>query len=1033
MKALISFSMSKVAAMLIIIAILFGGGLYSGSSLKTENMPDVSFPIIIITTPYQASPQDVMNLVTKPIEDKIANIADLDMISSASSDNMSTVIVQFKQDGVDIDKKKQDLDSLMQEVFLPSKSGRPKVSTLGYASIPAYYLSVNAENDMTQSELDRIYEEELKPRFEAINGIDHIDSIGSRTSSLDIQLDADALIPYDMTLPYIAEAIQAALQNGSIGTVKLDGNTQIVRVKGDLDSIYNLENMEITAPSGQVLLLKDVSRITMISDSAFIARMDSMPAIGVHLYKSSAANAVEFSNETNALIAQWEQQYPDVQINKVFDSADEVNESISGLLQEGFIGVALASLMILLFLRNVRMTIIVLVSIPLSILITLMMMHAMNITLNIMSLGGMFIAVGRIVDDSIVVIESIYTNLQKAQKRNESVILLATKQVAMAISSSTFVTAGVFLPIAFVSGIIGGFFRPFALTVACALLASLLVALTVIPMLAKLMVLRGWKSDHSHELNDGKIVTFYERILKWCLSHRIKTMLLSTVMLIATIVLTIPNLAVTFLPDGQVTRQMNYSIKLPYETPFDSTNQLAQDIEAKMAAAKGADGKPLFTFVEALVGYDWSSERVPFAIEIITEVQENGDPAAVQEQYQTLIAADLPAGSKVIPGSLAGGSGYSGTDFSYVLYGSDQQAIEQAALLVEEKLKEFPEIKSVKTSLGDAKTELQIAVNGSAARVYGLSAEHIQATVGGWIARHELGDLRFDNVVYKTKIELAPEDKETIDSLGQLPIKTPAGGTVYLNEVAKLSKVLAPLALERERQKQMVKVTASIDSPDKAAISANVSAALDKLDLPSGVTTEVKGVSEDINEGFGQLFAAMAVAIAIVYLIMVLSFGNAGTPFAILFSLPLAVIGGLLGLLVTGESINITSLIGFMMLIGIVVTNAIVLLDYAQQLRKEGYTAREALIEAGKIRLRPIIMTAGATIAAMIPLALGFSHGTLISKGLAVVVIGGLITSTLLTLVVVPVVYEWIEAFKERFARIINRDKTRPTETTMKL
>ncbi|MBW7474707.1 efflux RND transporter permease subunit [Paenibacillus oenotherae] len=1033
MKALISFSMSKIAAMLIIIAILFGGGLYSGSSLKIENMPDVSFPIVMITTSYQASPQDVMNLVTKPIEDKIANIADLDTISSTSSDNMSAIIVQFKQDGVDIDKKKQDLESLVQEVYLPSKADRPKVSTLGYASIPAYYLSVNAEEGMTQSELDRIYEEELKPRFESIKGIDHIDSIGSRTSSLDIQLDANALIAYDMTLPYIAEAIQAALQNGSIGTVKLDGNTQIVRVKGDLDSVYNLENMEITAPAGQLLQLKDVSSIKMISDSPFVARLDNMPAIGVHLYKSSAANAVEFSNETNDLINEWTQKYPSLRINKIFDSADEVNESISGLLREGFIGIALASLMILLFLRNMRMTLIVLVSIPLSILITLMMMHAMNITLNVMSLGGMFIAVGRIVDDSIVVIESIYTNLQKAQKRNESVILLATKQVAMAISSSTFVTAGVFLPIAFVSGIIGGFFRPFALTVACALMTSLLVALTVIPMLAKLMVLREGKSVQTHEHNDGKMVTLYERILIWCLTNRIKTLLVSGLLLIVTIVATVPNLAITFLPDGQVTRQMNYSVKLPYETPFDSTNQLAKTIETKMAAAKGEDGKPLFNFVEALVGYDWSEERVPYAIEIITEVQENADPAAINDQYQAIIAADLPSGSKVIPGSLAGGSGYTATDFSYVLYGTEQQQLQQAAAMVESKLKEFPEMKSIKTSLGDAKTELQIAVDGPTARMHGLSTEQIQATVGGWIARHDLGDLRFDNVVYKTKIELAPRDKDTIELIGQLPIKTPSGGTVYLNEVAKLKKVLTPLALERESQKQMVKVTASIDSPDKAAVSARISEALDGLELPAGVTTELQGVTEDINEGFGQLFAAMAVAVAIVYLIMVLAFGNAGTPFAILFSLPLAVIGGLLGLFVANESINITSLIGFMMLIGIVVTNAIVLLDCAQQLRREGYTARNALIEAGKIRLRPIIMTAGATIAAMIPLALGFSHGTLISKGLAVVVIGGLITSTLLTLVVVPVVYEWIEAFKERMGRMFKRDKAKPTAATLKL
>ncbi|GIO14636.1 swarming motility protein SwrC [Cohnella xylanilytica] len=1026
MKGLISFAMNKVAAMVIIIIILLGAGLYSGNSLKKENMPDVSFPVVLVTTFYQASPQDVMNLVTKPIEDKIANVEDLKILSSTSSDSMSSIIAQFK-DGTDIDKKKQDLDSLVQEVALPSSAERPRVSTFGYASIPAYYLAVYAKDGMTQEELDRLYETELKPGFESIRGIDHIDSIGARTTTLDVQLNLETLNAYGLTPSYVADTLQGALAEGSIGTVELDGNKQIARVKGNLNSLYLLETLEINAPGGQVLLLKDLADVKAVSESAFIARLDDKPAIGINLYKASSANAVDFSDEANRLIEEWENKHPNIVFEKAYDSADEVNESISGLLREGLIGIALASLMILLFLRNVRMTLIVIVSIPLSILITLILLHYMNITLNIMSLGGMFIAVGRIVDDSIVVIESIYANLQRAQKRNESVVLYAVRQVAMAISSSTFVTAGVFLPIAFVSGIVGGFFRPFAFTVACALLASLLVALTVIPMMAKLMVLRGdAKHAHAEEHGSGKILTFYERILVWCLNHRIKTVLLSGALFVMTIFVTVPNLPVAFLPDSGTERQMNFSVKLPYETPFESTDQQAKQIEELLREAKDMKGQPAFTFVEALVGYDFGDERVPYAIEIVTEASENSDPEALKEQYEARIAALLPKGSVVLPGSLAGGSGYTSTDFSYALYGEDQQALEQAAALVKGKLREFPEIKEVKDSLGDAKTEVQISVNPLSARQFGLSPAQIRGAAAAFIAKQRLGDIRLDNVVYKMTVGLAPGDIDSLEKLGRMPLQSSTGETVLLRDVAKLTKEKAPLALQREKQKQLVKVTASIDSPNKAAISAKVSAELAELELPQGVATELQGVSEDIDESFSQLFAAMAVAVAIVYLILVLCFGNAGTPLAILFSLPLAVIGGLFGLLVARESINITSLIGFMMLIGIVVTNAIVLLDRAQQLRREGQSPRDALIEAGKVRLRPIIMTAGATIAAMIPLALGFSHGTLISKGLAVVVIGGLITSTLLTLVVVPVAYEWIETFKSKWGRRLSGRKPQP-------
>ncbi|MDF2714926.1 MAG: putative efflux system, partial [Paenibacillus sp.] len=331
------------------------------------------------------------------------------------------------------------------------------------------------------------------------------------------------------------------------------------------------------------------------------------------------------------------------------------------------------------------------------------------------------------------------------------------------------------------------------------------------------------------------------------------------------------------------------------------------------------------------------------------------------------------------------------------------------------------ELVDFKDTLQDAKTELKIIVDSAKARKFGLSSASIREAASAWIRKESLGDIKLDNVLFSTTIGLSQADKNSLEQIGKIQLRAANGSIVYLNEVAKIEEVQAPATLMREGRSQVVTVTASIDSPNKALVSANVTAALAGVELPGGVTREVKGVSEDIDESFSQLYMAMAVAIMIVYLVMVLAFGNAGAPFAILFSLPLAAIGGLLGLALTGESLNVTSMIGFMMLIGIVVTNAIVLIDRAQQLRKEGYTVRHALIEAGIVRLRPIIMTAGATIVAMLPLALGFSHGMMISKGLAVVVIGGLTTSTLLTLVVVPVIYEMIESFKARVGRLVHR------------
>jgi multidrug efflux pump subunit AcrB len=1021
MNQLTNFSMKNVAAVLIIIALLMGGGIYSASTLKVENLPNVSFPVVLITTTYPASPKDVMKEVTKPIEDKISNVEGIDTMTSTSSDNISSVIVQFTQ-GVDVDKKKQELESLVQDVKLPASADRPKASTFGFASIPAYYLAVYADNGMSQTELDKLYEDQIKPGLQGINGIDHIDSIGARETSLDIELDADALTSFGLTPTQVSTSLKNTLSNGAIGSVDFNGNTKVARVTGNIDSLFNLENMEIVAGNGSTIQLKQVAKIQAITDSDFIARLDNKPALGIHLYKTSNANAVDFSNETDALIKKWETTIPGITFKEVYNSAVQVKESVNGMLREGITGALLASLMILLFLRNVRMTLIVLVSIPLSIMITLLVIAQLGITLNTMTLGGIFIAVGRVVDDSIVVIENIYSSLQKAQDRNESVIKLATKQVSMAITSSTLATVGVFAPIGMVSGIVGELFRPFAITVACALIASLVVALTVIPMMAKLLVLRSDKIVHHDETKRSRIMTFYEKVLKWCLSHRIKTLLISGLLFVVSIGAIVPNLAVSFVPSSASERQMYFQIKLPYETSLNGTDQITKELEAMMREAKDSKGQPLFNFVEALVGYGGKTDQVAYMSEIFTEVNTQADPDQVKKDYKNLLLYELPKGSEVSPKSLAGGGGgISSTDFSYSLKGENQQLLDEASATIKQKLQEYPELSEVEDSLSDSKTQVQITVDQSKARSFGLTTAQVRETARGWIAKDQLGDIQFDNVTYTTTIQMSKADKNSMEKIGKIPLKASTNATIYLNEVAKIEEVEAPVSLQRESKEQVVKVTAKIDSVNKSTISKKVTDDLGKIALPDGISREVKGVSADINESFQQLFVAMAVAIAVVYLVMVLAFGNAGAPFAILFSLPLAAIGGLFGLLLTKQSLDVTSMIGFMMLIGIVVTNAIVLIDRAQQLREEGYTVRHALVEAGLVRMRPIIMTAGATIMAMMPLALGFSKGTLISKGLAVVVIGGLTTSTLLTLVVVPVVYELIEATKNRVGQWFQR------------
>ncbi|WP_139492119.1 efflux RND transporter permease subunit [Brevibacillus dissolubilis] len=1020
MSKLTEFSMKNITALFIIILLLLSGGAYSASTLKVENMPDVSMPIVSVITTYPAPPKDVLEDVTKPLEKAFSGMEGVKNLTSSSSDNFSRITLEFEQDK-DPKEMKRDVESLISNVDLPDAADNPQVITQSFGSMPVYYMAIYGKDGMNQDELDKLYRDVMLPELNSIKGIDKAESIGNSESVLSIKLDVNALNNYRLTPEQVTGYVQAGLVSAPAGSVDLMSTTQMVRVKGNINTVYELENLEFTTADGDVLRLSDVGRIEAIQESDFYSRLNGQSAISVHLYKARSTNTVEFAEEVDKKIAKWEQTMSGVSVYKFYNDAADVKQSIHGMLQEGALGAILASGMILFFLRNLRMTLIVLVSIPLSIITTLLFMGPLGISLNIMTLGGMAIAIGRVVDDSIVVIENIYVQLQRAQQRGESVIKLATQQVSSAITSSTLTTVGVFGPIAMVSGTVGEVFRPFAITLAVALLSSLLVAVTVIPMLAKLLVMNS-RIPYHDESKVGWSAAFYQKVLVWSLNNRFKTMGVAALIFVLTFAMVTPQLAVSFMPDQDSDTRAIGMITMPLGTSFETMDAKVLEIEQMMRSEKDAQGKPVFDYIQSLVGYSQTdTERIANKTMMYLAFAQGTDNKQAVKDYQEKILYLLPQGSKAEVMLIAGGAGAATTDFSYQLKGEDINQLRQAALLVSEKLTEFPDLVEIKDGLGDQKSEVEIVVEPTKAKIYGLTSGQVQAMVASWINVTDLGKKRLDDVQYETKVEIDDQYKNTISAIENFSLHTPSGVVIQLKDIAKVREVEASATIDRDAQVQAISVTANIDSADKGGISNKVAAELSKLELPPGVTGQVKGVSDDINQGFMQMFVAMGASIFIVYLIMVLAFGNASAPFAILFSLPLAAIGGLLGLFLTNESLNITSLIGFLMLIGIVVTNAIVLVDRVQQLREKEYSVRDALVEAGMTRLRPIIMTAGATILALMPLALGLSKGTIISKGLAVVVIGGLTTSTFLTLLIVPIVYEMIYAARNRISRLFKR------------
>ncbi|MNO54441.1 Swarming motility protein SwrC [compost metagenome] len=1003
MRKLVDFSLKRASVIIIMVILLLLGGSYSALNLQTENMPDISFPYVMVTTGYPASPDEVLERVTKPLENAISSLDNIKTMSSTSSDNMSQIMIEL-QAGQDTDKAKTEIESLLNTLELPGEASRPMVFTEGFASVPVYRMSIHVKEGESQTVLDRALEETILPKLRSITGLDHLDIVGQRNRVMSIRFDTDKMNYYNLTPSEITEQLSGGISSHSAGEIQIVGNALKVNVNEQINSVAELQHYPIHLPNNGSISLDQLATVESIYESKFLSRFDGHSAVGINLYKTKSTNIVDFSKQVAEFSDHLQNEFPELQFETIQNSAIEIESSIHGMIREGALGGLLAAIMILLFLRNVRMTLIVVVSIPLSILFSLLLMGFMDISLNIMTLGGMAIAIGRVVDDTIVVIENIYSELHKAEERNESIIKHATLQVGSAITSSTLTTVGVFSPIAFVSGIVGQVFMPFAITLMCALMASLLVALTVVPLLAKIFVLNAKKGKVHHENSQNKWVLWYKGILEWTLKHPVITVGVSGICFVLVVVLTVPQLPVSFMPVGKSEKGIYIQVALPKESSMESTDNIVAEFEEMLS-----EHKEELNYVQSLIGYNYSNDQYPYIFSFFAEVGPEYDAKTQVRQYKERMEERLPEGSEVNAGVLSYGDSDSYSEYSYSLRGDDYFALKDAALMVKTQLKDIKELSNIKDSLSEEKSQVSISVDQDKAKEYGLNPELVANSVQLWISEMTLGEVELNHQKYELKLGLSPEDKSSVDKLEKLQLKTPTGNSVYLSEIASVKMIQAPVTIERDDKKQVVHITAMIESDNVGGVSELATSKINELQMPVGVSGSETGASEEIDESFGQMFIAMIISVLVVYLIMVISFGNARAPFSIMFSLPLAAIGGLIALLLTNESINVTSLIGFLMLIGIVVANAIVLIDRVQQLREEGYGIKEALLEAGVSRLRPIIMTAGATVIVLIPIAVGMSEGTLISKGLAVVVIGGMITSTLLTLVVVPCVYALLE------------------------
>jgi HAE1 family hydrophobic/amphiphilic exporter-1 len=1039
----------KSVIMLLAVGVLLAG-LFSWGQLRQELLPDIELPFVTVITPVPgAGAEDVASQVSEPIERAIANTPRLETVQSSSGNSLSLVFAEFSF-GTDVKETLAEVEAAVGQLELPQGSV-PQVSSFDFNSQPIVIATIGALEGADPTAAAAVARGEIVPALLGIEGVSTADLTGGATPILDIVLDPAAMAEAGIPLQQVQGILlanQITLPSGAIeeGDLRLPVSTL-----HRFTSVEELEALVVgagsavpasDAPGGGQPMPVTLGRIATIEptevQASGYARTNGQPALTLSVTKQSGANTVDVADAVQAELAAFAERYPElIRIDTIQDQSVFIKESRDGLVQEGLLGALFAVVVIYIFLRSARTTLVAAISIPLSIMLALTIFGLAGLTINILTLGGLAVAVGRVVDDSIVVLENIYRHRGLGDSRHDAVIT-GTREVASAITSSTVTTVAVFLPIGFVGGIVSQFFLPFGLAVTFALLSSLLVALTVIPVLAWWFV---DKVDLRFDADGEPLPTIWQRlytpVLVAALRNRItKWGTLGIALVLFVVAMSLAPLLPTSFVDAGGENFLTVTVSPPQAASTSGVRDKALEAEAILLADEEVELVQSTIPGEADTGAQalqaaFAGRAANSAVLTVRLIDE-ADLAASRESIKAQLAPISTDGYEVAVAeqdSFGGGGG-----LQVVVSGQDPVEIESAADAIVAALATSAELDNVESDAVSETPQVTVTVDPTAAAFIGSSAaqvgQHIRSVlVGQPIGSYELEDGRVVQVILRL-------DDAGVDGVEGLRRMLVAGtvGVAPLGQIAAVDPVDVRGLVTRVDGSPAATVTADIIGEDLAAVSADAQARIADLRaegaIPETVTTTFAGATAEQTEAFGSLFFSMGIAILVVYIVMVLALGSLITPFIILFSLPLAIVGAIPALLVTGNPLGISALIGFLMLIGIVVTNAIVLLDFVEQLRGRGVATYDALVRGANTRVRPILMTAVATILALTPVALGFAHGSIIAGELATVVIGGLFSSTFLTLIVIPVIYSLVDGGKVGFRKRFMRAGDEPAAVT---
>lgn len=1048
-------------------------GVLSMTQLRQELIPDITLPqTAVVTIVPGASPEVIDEQVGQPISQATANLAGVEQVLSTSSANMSIVTIAYEY-GIDPDtfqaSVRRTLDGMSSQ--LPSGAD-PQILAGSTSDIPVLFLTAS-QTDATTVELTETVNNVVIPRVRGVEGVRSAAASGGAVQRVVITPDQQALMMAGLDASAISAALQANGITFPLGSVAEDGAVLPVQGGHAITSLDDVRGLPLAgAPSaalgafGDVNLMRpgdmagavpgeipgdlpsqapdrannqtetgepgaepapqpsgnnvtplgavaDVDLVTQPASS--ITRMNGQPAVSIMVIPAQGGDVVAISHDVNVALDELAAEFPALTLTVVFDQAPFIEESISHLTIEGLLGLLFAVVVILLFLLSVRSTLVTAISIPLSVLVAFVGLNLGGYSLNMLTLGALTIAIGRVVDDSIVVVENIKRHLSYGTEKKDA-ILTGVREVAGAITSSTLTTVAVFVPIAVVGGMVGELFAPFALTITIAMLSSLLVALTIVPVLSYWFLPRPQQIATPDEIrataeekeHRSVLQRSYKPILTKTQRHPVITVAVSVLLLIGTGAL-LPLLKVDFIGNtGQ--NAVMVTQEFPAGSSLDTMSQGAEKVEAALTAIEGVDD----VLVTAGSG-DGDGMAAMFgggsAATFMVSTDKSADQVALQDTIRDRLATIDDAGDIALADGAAM-SGFGGTVDVKVSALTDAD-LAPAATAVYDALADTPHITDISSDLAPEEATVRVEVDRTVALEYGLSEMQLLGMVAGILSPQSVGNVMLEGVEYPIYVDAMPAPA-TPGELAAMPLPT-AAGMVTLADMAAVDVDIVPVSISRDGGDLVATISLTPAEGELGAVTSAVNETLDALALPAGASATIGGLAEQQQESFEQLGLAMLVAIAIVFTLLVATFRSLLQPLILLVSIPFAATGAMGLLLITGRPLGISALIGMLMLIGIVVTNAIVLIDLINQYRRAGQSLDDAVFNGSRQRLRPILMTAIATIFALIPMALGVTGSSgFISQDLAIVVIGGLISSTALTLVLVPVLYHLFEVRRAR-------------------